>query len=86
MRALTSESRGCKATSYVLVSSGDLQQVQAEWKDIALLRREGSIECIDAKAPICRRLALGFGSVILRLRNRSRLSLFYVGLASSLQP
>jgi hypothetical protein len=58
MRALASESRGCKANSYVLVSSGDLQPVQAEWKDIALLRRESSIECANAQALIWGRLRL----------------------------
>ncbi len=50
MRALTSESRGCKANSYVLVSSEDLQPMQAEWEDIALLLRERDIECGGERA------------------------------------
>ena len=44
MRALASESRGCKANSYVLVSKSDLQPTDAEWKDIALRRQGRRVE------------------------------------------
>jgi hypothetical protein len=44
MRALVSERRGCKANRYVLVSTGDLQPRDAEWKDIALRRQDGRVE------------------------------------------
>jgi hypothetical protein len=44
MGALVSESRGCKANRYVLVSTGDLQPRDAEWKDIALRRQDGRVE------------------------------------------
>jgi hypothetical protein len=44
MRALVSERRGCKANRYVLVSTGDLQPRDAEWKDIALRLQDGCAE------------------------------------------
>jgi hypothetical protein len=44
MRALVSERRGCKAIRYVLVSTGDLQPRDAEWKDIALRRQDGRVK------------------------------------------
>src|SRR5580692_421438 len=44
VRALASESRGCKANSYVLVSTDDLQPRDAEWKDIALRRQGRRVE------------------------------------------
>ena len=44
MRALVSESRRCKANRYVLVSTGDLQPRDAEWKDIALRRQDGRVK------------------------------------------
>jgi len=44
MRALVSESRGCKANRYVLVSTDDLQPRDAEWKDIALRRQGRRVE------------------------------------------
>ncbi len=54
MRALAGESRGCKANSYVLVSSEDLQPMQAEWENIALLLRERGIECVAEGAQTSR--------------------------------
>ena len=60
MRALACESRGCKANSYVLVSSGDLQPMQAEWEDIALLVRERDIECVGGRTQtVVRDIAFG---------------------------
>jgi len=63
MRALASQSWGCKANSYVLVLRKDLQPTQAEWKDIGLWRRERRVERVvwrGGEHGICPRLLQRF--------------------------